>query len=207
VALSPDGSTIVLLGEDGSTGRLYRRNLEHLEWAALPGTEGAWQPFFSADGTEVGFFSHRRLMRMPLDGLSPTTIAEVGANPRGAAWAPDGTIVFGPSQTSGLLKVSARGGTPVPLTELDPEADERSHRWPQVLPDGRTILFTVDYADSTFDEAGIETVSLDTGQRRALMRGGAHARYVSGGHIVYARGGRLFAVPFDLARRRRGRPP
>jgi hypothetical protein len=71
-----------------------------------------------------------------------------------------------------------------------------------VLPDGRTVLFTVERQHSTFDDATIETVSLETGKRRRLMRGGSHARSVPGGHLVYARGGQLFAVPFDPARSR-----
>jgi serine/threonine-protein kinase len=130
------------------------------------------------------------------------TVAEVGRNPRGAAWAPDGTIILGPSQTSGLVRVDARGGTPEPLTELDEATGERSHRWPQILPDGKTLLFTVDFQDSTFDDAALEAVSLETGERQTLLQGGAHGRYVPGGHIVYARGGQLFAVPFDLGRLR-----
>jgi serine/threonine-protein kinase len=200
VTLSPDGSTVVLLGEDGDTNRLYRRSLERLDWSELPETGGAWQPFFSADGREVGFFLESRLKRVALDGTTPRTVAEVGRNPRGATWTPDGTIVFGPSQTSGLVQVDARGGTPQPLTQLDRSTDERSHRWPQVLPDGRTILFTVDFMDSTFDDAALEVVSLDTGERHTLLQGGAHGRYVPGGHIIYGRGGQLFAVPFDATR-------
>jgi Tol biopolymer transport system component len=202
VALSPDGSTIVLLGEEAGVGRLFHRRLEELDWTALPETEGAWQPFFSADGREVGFFAQRMLRRVALDGTTPVSVTEVGRNPRGATWTPDGTIVYGPSQTSGLLRVDARGGTPRPLTELDSTTDERSHRWPQVLPDGRSVLFTVDFMDSTFDDAALELVSLETGERRTVLEGGAHGRYVPSGHIVYARGGRLFAVPFDAARGR-----
>ncbi len=200
ITLSPDGSTVVLLGEDGDTNRLYHRSPERLGWSALPETEGAWQPFFSADGREVGFFLDSRLKRVALDGATPRTVAEVGRNPRGATWTPDGTIVFGASQTSGLVQVDARGGTPQPLTQLDRSTDERSHRWPQVLPDGRTVLFTVDFMDSTFDDAALEVVSLDTGERHTLFQGGAHGRYVPGGHIIYGRGGQLFAVPFDATR-------
>jgi serine/threonine-protein kinase len=200
IPLSPDGSTVVLLAENANTNRLYRRSLERLDWSALPETEGAWQPFFSADGREVGFFLESRLKRVALDGTTPRTVAEVGRNPRGATWTPEGTIVFGPSQTSGLVQVDARGGTPQPLTRLDRSTDERSHRWPQVLPDGRTVLFTVDYMDSTFDDAALEVVSLDTGERHTLLQGGAHGRYAPGGHIVFGRGGQLFAVPFDPTR-------
>ena len=200
LALSPDGLTAVLLGEDEEGGRLYRRSFDGLDWVALAGTEGAWQPFFSPDGREVGFFADRRLRRVSFDGTAPTTVAEIGANPRGASWAPDGTIVLGPSQTSGLVRVDARGGVPRPLTELDRAMDERSHRWPQVLPGGREVLFTIDFEESTFDDAALGVVSLETGERRTLLRGGAHGRYVPSGHVVYARGGRLFAVPFDLAR-------
>ncbi|MCG6926986.1 MAG: serine/threonine-protein kinase [Acidobacteria bacterium] len=200
VALSPDGSTVVLVGEGTDAVRLYRRRLEHLDWTPLPETEGAEQPFFSADGREVGFFARGRLMRVSPDGQRPFSVTEIEGRPCGAAWAPDGAIVFAPSRSSGLVRVEARGGAPRPITALDD--GERSHRWPQVLPDGRTVLFTVERQHSTFDDATIETVSLETGKRRRLMRGGSHARSVPGGHLVYARGGQLFAVPFDPARSR-----
>ncbi|MGD2071455.1 MAG: protein kinase, partial [Gemmatimonadota bacterium] len=200
-ALSPDGSTVVLVGEEGGAARrLFVRRLEHLAWDALPGTEGARQPFLSADGSAAGFFSGRRLMKVSLDGEEPQAVTDVVEDPGGGTWAPEGTIVFGPSSSSGLLRVDARGGTPQPLTEL--AEGELSHRWPQVLPDGGTVLFTVEYRGSTFDDAGIETVSLETGKRRRLVRGGAFGRFVPGGHVAYARGGQLFAVPFDLSRGR-----
>ena len=203
IAFSPDGTNLVLLGEGGGEaegGRLYRRRLDGLDWVELPGTEGAWQPFFSADSREIGFFADRRLRRMALDGTKPVTVAEIGSNPRGASWAPDGTIVLGPTQTSGLVRVDARGGATEALTELDPSADERSHRWPQVLPGGRAALFTIDFEESTFDDAALAVVSLDTGERHTVLVGGAHGRHVPSGQVVYARGGRLFAVPFDLQR-------
>ena len=138
-------------------------------------------------------------MRVSPDGRT-LSVAEIEGRPCGAAWAPDGTIVFSPSRSSGLVRVAPRDGTPHPVTELD--GGERSHRWPQVLPDEKTVLFTVEHRGSTFDDASIETVSLETGKRRRLMDGGSHARSVPGGHLVYARGGRLFAVPFDPARSR-----
>jgi hypothetical protein len=197
-ALSPDGSTVVVVGEEGDTRRLYVRRLEQLAWDALPGTEGARQPFLSSDGSAVGFFSGRQLVKVSLDGGAPVTVTDVVEDPGGGTWSPDGTIVLGPSSSSGLVRVDARGGTPQPLTEL--AEGELSHRWPQVLPDGGTVLLTVEYMGSTFDDAGIETVSLETGRRHRLMRGGAFARFVPGGHVAFARGGRLFSVPFDPAR-------
>jgi len=199
VALSPDGSTVVVLGEGTDVVRLYHRRLEHLDWAALPETEDAEQPFLSADGQEVGFFSRGRLMRVSPDGGRPLIVTEIEGRPCGAAWAPDGTIVFAPSRSSGIARIDAREGTARALTELDD--GERSHRWPQVPPDGKTVLFTVEHRDRTFDDATIETVSLETGKRRRLLSGGSHARFVPG-HLVYARGGQLFAVPFDPARSR-----
>lgn len=208
MTLAPDGSAIVVLAEiEGSEAELHHRSLGRLDWTVLPGTAGAWQPFFSASGQEVGFFAQRRLRRVALDGTPPVTVTEVGRNPRGAAWAPDGTIVFGPSQTSGLMRVDSRGGSAEPLTNIDGSTDERSHRWPQVLPDGRTVLFTVDFMDGTFDEAQLETVSLDSGERTTVLRGGAHGRYVPSGHLIYAHRGQLLAAPFDAGRGRVTGPP
>jgi serine/threonine-protein kinase len=108
--------------------------------------------------------------------------------------------VVSPSQSAGLLRVEATGGTPKELTRLDEAAGERSHRWPQTLPGGRHVLVTVALEDEAFDEARLELVSLETGERRLLVTGGAYGRYVSTGHIVFSRGGHLLAVPFDLER-------
>ena len=114
----------------------------------------------------------------------------------------DGTIVFSPRWNTGLMKVSANGGTPVELTTPDQEAGERTHRWPDILPDGKTVLFVIGTLDSPgdYEDAPIAIVDIDTGERRMIGIRGSIARYVSSGHIIYSTGGVLMAVPFDLAR-------
>jgi serine/threonine-protein kinase len=199
-AFSPDGTTLVLLARRGPDAELYERALDTLDVRLLPGTAGAWQPTFAPDGRAIAFFADRKLKRMPRGGGAVQTLAEIGGNPRGASWGEDGTIVVAPSQTSGLVRIDAEGGAPKPLTKVDEAAGEFSHRWPQVLPGGKHVLFTVALEDGTFDEAHIDVLSLATGERRRVVEGGAHARYVGSGHLVFVRGGRLLAVPFDLDR-------
>ena len=93
------------------------------------------------------------------------------------------------------------GGTRKVVTILDREKPEKSHRHPQFLPGGKDLLFTITTPDMTsFDEARIAVVSLDTGQRRVVVEGGTNPGFVSTGHLVYVRGGSLIAVPFDLRR-------
>ncbi|MCB1007325.1 MAG: serine/threonine protein kinase, partial [Acidobacteria bacterium] len=199
MTLAPDGGAVALMAASGEEVNLYYRTLERLEWIRLPGTRGAWQPFFSSDGRDIGFFASGRLQRVALDGTQPTSLAQVGANPRGATWTGDGRIVFGASQTSALSIVDARGGTPTPFTQLDEGAGERSHRWPQALPGGEWVLFTIDYRETTFDDAALAIASLETRERRTVLRGGSHGRYLPSGHLLFARQGSLHAVPFDLA--------
>ena len=112
----------------------------------------------------------------------------------GAAWGADNTIVFAPNAPSGLVKVSAAGGEPQPFTAL--QQGEFSHRWPQFLPDGKTVLFTIG-TGANFDDAQIAVQRLDSGERKVLIRGGTYARYVPTGHLVYYRAGTIMAVPFD----------
>ena len=133
-------------------------------------------------------------------GGAPVPILEVGNNPRGGTWAPDGTIIVAASQTSGLSRVSAEGGALQELTHPDGARGERSHRWPHALPDGSSVLFTADQEGSTFDEATIEAVSLATRERKVVWRGGSHARTLPGGRLIFAQGGRLYAVSFDARR-------
>jgi serine/threonine-protein kinase len=200
-ALSPDASTLAFLalGPDG-VRRVYVRTLNGLDARVVPGSDHAWQPFFSPDGRWIAFFADRKLQKAPVAGGAPVPIVEVGNNPRGATWSPDGTIVLAASHSSGLSRVPADGGALQELTRPDASRGERSHRWPYVLPDGSAVLFTADREGSTFDEAVIEAVSTDTRKRTVVWKGGAHARALPGGRMVFTRGGRLFAVRFDPRR-------
>jgi len=194
-AVAPDGSRVVLLATREGTPGLYVRAVDTLDAVPIPGTEGAWQHFLSPDGREVAFFADRKLKRVSLGGGPVLTLAEVGGNPRGGAWGSDGTIVLSPSLRSGLARVDADGGAVRPLTQLDLARGEGSHRWPEFLPGARWVVFTTGF-ETIFDEARIEAVSLETGERRFLVDGGAYARY-AGGRLFFARAGRLLAVPFD----------
>lgn len=205
-ALSPSGSTLVLLATEGETARLYARELNDTAPRALHGTEGASQPFFSPDGRFVAFFANRSLSKVPVGGGAALPLAEIGGGPRGGTWSSSGAIVVAPSQTSGLVRLPEQGGRLEPLTTLDPSKGEYSHRWPEALPGGEWVLFTVGLEDATFDEGRIEAVSLRTRERRLILSGAGFARY-SAGRLLFVREGRLHAVSLDPGRlEMRGEP-
>jgi serine/threonine-protein kinase len=194
--LSPDGSQLLFLsGRRGEDHQLHLRAINGFEARPLPDTEGAYVPFFSPDGRWVGYFSGGKLRKRSLAGGAPVTICDAPQLLAGASWGPDDSIVFA-SAGSGLMKVSAKGGSPEPQTTL--QQGEIQHWWPQFLPDGKAVVFTAD-TTSGFRPA---IVSLETGEHRVLeeLGDGTAARYVPTGHVVYAERGRLLAVPFDPAR-------
>jgi hypothetical protein len=196
-AIAPAGSPLVLEANEGTQSRLYVRELSEPLLRSLVGTEGARQPVVSNDGAWVAFFANRKLWKIPTAGGAIVELADIGDNPRGAAWAPDGTIIVAPTQTSGLVRLLARGGKPEPLTTVDLSRGEYSHRWPAVLPGGKWAIFTVGLDDAMFDEGRIEAVSLETGERRMLVTGAGFARYERSGQLLFVRGGQLHAVDFD----------
>jgi serine/threonine-protein kinase len=177
----------VYVGNHGGSTQLYLRSLDRFEATPIPGTEGAQNPFFSPDGQSVGFFAEGKLKKVSLSGGAPVSLCSAPLG-RGASWAPDDTIVFSPSTTSGLFRVSAGGGTPKPLTIPDRKKGEYGHRWPQILPGGRAVLFSV-YTGGNFDEARIRVLSLETSEQRALVEGGFYARYVPSGSLDLCAGG------------------
>ena len=196
VAISPDGSQMVY----AANSRLYHRAMSELEARPIPGTE-TWtlpiNPVFSPDGRSLAFWaaSDQTLKRIALTGGASVTLCP--ADPVfGMSWGADG-IVFG--GTKGILRVSVDGGKPEVLVSV--ENGEIAHG-PQVLPGGEAVLYTVSTsASNAWDKAKIFVQPLKPGSaRQLLIDGGADARYVSTGHIVYAYGGTLFAVPFDLRR-------
>jgi eukaryotic-like serine/threonine-protein kinase len=138
------------------------------------------------------------LMKIPVSGGAAQTLYRLPTGaPTGATWGSDDTIVFAGSAATGLMKVSAAGGEAQPLTNLQP--GEISHRWPQFLPDGKTVVFTVGLR-GTFDDAQIAGQRLDSAEHKILIRGGTFPRYAPSGQLVYYRAGTLMAAVFDPSR-------
>jgi serine/threonine-protein kinase len=193
ITLSPDGKNLVYSAFNGDDYLLYRHPLNKFESIPIPGTEGANHPFFSPDGKQIGFFAENKLKKVYLSGGNPMTVCDLFYN--GATWAPDGTIIAG--SADGLFRVSASGGIPQELTTVDEAKGETSHRWPEILPGGKAVLFTI--MRGILEDAQIAVYSLETGERQILLdETGFNARYLSSGHIVYIRGGFLMAIPFDI---------
>jgi serine/threonine-protein kinase len=197
LAFAPDGRSIVFSAERKGQVQLYVRRLDQLEATPIAGTEGASNPFFSPTGESLGFYAGGALKRVPLAGGPVVTVCEV-ALVFGASWARDDQIVFA-TQMGGLWAVSASGGKPTVITKL--QSDEYSHRLPQFLPDGKAIVFTSTKEPfPTWEDTRVVVQSLTTGAQKVLIEGGADARYISTGHLIYMRRGTLMAVPFDADR-------
>lgn len=197
LAVAPDGSKVVFLVVEGNTTRLYLRRLDLFETVPLAGTEGATGPFFSPDGSWIGFEAGRRLQKMPIDGGPAMPLCDV-ADLRGATWTANGDIVFAPGPTTGLWRVAASGGAPAPLTTLDFEGGERTHRWPHALPDGSGVIFTIGAAGATsFDEASLAVAGFNGGGHRLVLQHATDGRCLPDATLIWARGATLFAANFD----------
>jgi len=191
LALSPDGSRLAFLGAGKDGLELWVRPIGRLEAAAVPYTRGATHPFFSPDGKWLGFVSGNEIRKVPVGGGPAITISTVETNVPGASWGTNDTIVF--ATPGGLWQVPAAGGEPSRLAASDTPRGER-YRWPHVLPGGRAAVFT------SVDETGfhLAAVTLPDGVVRPLGLEGTSPRFVTGGHLVFARlDGALVAVPFD----------
>ncbi len=198
--LSPDGTRLAFVARSSDQkSRIYVRLLEQLQASALSGTENARDPFFSPDGQWIAFFADGKLKKISVQGGAAVTLCDA-PDDRGGSWSEDGAIVFAPDSRVALSKVSSAGGTPEPLTTLDKQAREVTHRWPQLLPGGKAVLFTSSANWDNYEDSDLVVYSLSPGQRKTVHRGSFHARYLPSGHLVYMHEGSLFAVPFDLKR-------
>ncbi|MEZ5332699.1 MAG: protein kinase [Thermoanaerobaculia bacterium] len=202
LALSPDGRRQAFMTTgDGQEPRLALRDLEDLGSRTLPGSEEASTPVFSPDGEWVAFFARGKLWRIPVAGGPPSPIVDAPGQNRGATWSADGYIYAAPDSGVPLQRVLATGGLFEPVTALDAERSERTHRWPQVLPDGSAVLFTSDTVETTeyYDDARIEAVRPATGERKVLVEQSSRAWFLPPDRLLFSRGGAIFAVPFDAA--------
>ncbi|HSE20797.1 MAG TPA: hypothetical protein VLB68_04040, partial [Pyrinomonadaceae bacterium] len=198
VTLSPDGSTLAFLANSDGVTRLYVRRRDDTEVRMIPGTERALDATFSADGQWIAFVADFTLKKVPLNG--PVVSLTKVADSRGVAWMADDSLVYTPDATGGVFQISSNGGEPRAVTKVDESKRERSHRWPQALPGGKAVLFTVGTIDKPddYDASNIEAVILATGERKVILQGASVARYVPTGHLVFARDGVIYGVGFDV---------
>ena len=193
IAAAGAGGGFVYQARDG----LYLRSLSELEPHRIHEALDGANPFFSPDGQWVGYFSAAgHLNKISVSGGAPVALAPTTA-PLGASWASDGTILFG--QRAGIMRVSANGGTPELIV---PAAENEELYGPQLMPDGRSVLFSVTTArgPNRWDEGRIVVQSLSSGTRSLVVNGGTAPRYLSSGHVVYTVRDALFGIPFDARR-------
>ncbi len=200
LAISRDGSKIAYAAVIGSQSSLHVRSLDQTETRVLAGTGVVWSPFFSPDGEWIGYLDPvaGEVKKISVQGGQAIVLAPFGAPPLGGTWLDDGTIVFSSGPNPSLFRVPEAGGTPVQLTQAEPGT---AHFLPEALPGGRAILFSMFSASglgsADLGSGRIDMLSLETGEVRTIVDVGYAAHYLPSGHLVFARQGSLWAIPFD----------
>jgi serine/threonine-protein kinase len=198
LAISPDGSRVAYVANEGGVGRLYVRTLDQLESIPLRGLERVGSIFFSPDGEWIGYNDTNTgaFRKVPVAGGPSATICDVPSATggfRGATWGAGGRIVFATGAAAGLMQVPESGGTPTPLTK--PSTEGEIHRDPFFMPDGNQVLFVLQRPK---EPDRIAAVSLDNPEPRILFEG-TSPQFAASGHLVFRREQALWSVPFDAA--------
>jgi len=198
IAIAPDGRRIVYVGPGPQGGQLWLRERDKLDATPIAGTDAGVSPSFSPDGRQIAFSSGGQysLKVVSIDGGPPVTLAEPGSGGGGGlAWGSDGWIYF--DRPNGLGRVRAGGGVVEDVVPLDTAHGEIGHAWPEVLPDGKAIIFR-SRRNLNPEDFDIVAFDLRTHQRHVLTKG-LLARYVAPGFLVFVRAdGALVASRFSM---------
>ncbi len=203
MALSPDGRLLVYAARTSSSSlatKLHVRLLHRFESEPIAGTDGAHSPFFSPDSQWIGFFTATELRKVAVEDGRIVTLCNVGDTARGqfasGHWARDGHIFFSDGPGSVVLRVSEEGGAPELIVEAERPQGEAGHGSPFLLPEGNNLLATTSFGGTPI----VRVLELANRQWHEIDLGAgpsASARLLPTGHLVFGRGGRLLAAPFD----------
>jgi serine/threonine-protein kinase len=196
-AISPDGRTVIYtVGQPGAGSVFYMQRTDQLEARPIPGTAGAYQPYFSPNGEWLAFQQSGKERKMRLDGSAPVTIAD-GGSANGTDWTINDEIISGATLTyRGLARVSAAGGVMTEFTHPDSAKNEKQHVWPIAAPDGEHVVFTIWYGNLEASQLAVATIS--DGRVRELGIKGIRPLAVVDDHIVYIQSdGTIMAAMLD----------
>ena len=218
LAITPDGARVVYVGNRGT--QLFVRALDALEPVVVSAGSSLRGPFVSPDSQWIGFTDGSVLKKVAVTGGPTVTVTTLDGATRGATWGPDDSIIAATSNgATGLQRIGLAGGAITVVTRPDRAQGDADHLWPEALPDGRGVLFTIVALTGGLDAAQVAVLDWRTGTHSIVVRGGRHARYVprgldsavrgerEGGYLVYTSAGALHAVPFDLVSLKTLGPP
>jgi Tol biopolymer transport system component len=197
LALSDDGSQLAYVALQGNTQQIYLRSMDNPKARAIPGTEGGISPFFSPDGQWLGFFADQKVKRVSIREGVVVMLGDA-TSPHGGSWSPQRMIAFGSLPVGPLQQTPDDAPAPQPLTHL--EKGEVSHRSPQFLPGGKSLLYVAGTSSFNWSSESQIVAQEGTSGRRNLVSGAVSPRYASSGHLLYAQEGNILAAPFDAQR-------
>jgi Tol biopolymer transport system component len=197
VEISPAGRHLAFVASKDGANMLWIRSLDALEARPLAGTAGAYWPFWSPDSRHVGFFAQGKLKKIQIAGGPALTLCDA-QDARGGTWGREDVIVFAGGSIDPLMKVSAAGGEPTQVTELDKSQREETHRFPHFLPDGRHFLFVVRIPGGGGEARRVVIFagSIDSKERKSILETSGNAAYASG-HLLFSHARTLMAQRFD----------
>jgi eukaryotic-like serine/threonine-protein kinase len=198
LALSPDGTNVAYIALAGQQRQLWVYSVVSGDSHLLTASQNATFPFWSADSEHLGFFMNEGLQRIDAAGGPIQNVATIQTF-RGGAWSDQGILLFAGRDTPGIYRLAASGGTPVPVTRLDPAREEMVHAHPRFLPGGKQFLYWARSRRSEF--TGVYLRSLDVDDRKLLVQTATHAEYVAPGFLLFVRDSILLAQRLDLSRR------
>ena len=202
LALSPDGSTLVFVGDDRGVRRLYRRALAERDAQPIPGTEGAAAPFFSPDGGSIGFIAGPLVKRVSTAGGLPVPVSivtPVMVN-RGATWLTSDSLLASLSPNSGLSTQALTAGSIPGITDWRPITDATmSYSWPRTISGTPYVVFAENEGGAS-DQARLSLLNRRTGTVLPLLSGGTSPLAESENRLLFVRGGSLYAVDLNAGR-------
>ena len=200
LVISPDGKRIVYHARRSGVTTLDARSLDSGERVTLPQTAGAIYPAFSPDSSQLAFLRAGKLYKLAIGAAAVTGLADV-PDGTGVSWGGGDTIVYSrPGPHGGLFRIAAGGGAPVAIVAPDVKAGEQDYMSPELLPDGKTVVFVVRRASEGNSRFSIAARALVSGEQKIVVENGVFPRYVREGYLLYVQGSVLTGSRFDAAR-------
>jgi len=203
IGLSPDGRYLVYSAVAEGRRKLFRRSMDRIEAEPIASTEGASAPRFSPDSKSVLFVSDQKVRRVNLEGGEAQTLFDLSALDAGfggAVVAPDESLLYTRAVGGGLARSSGMGVAPQAITTVKKESSELAHAFPQLLPAGKGILFTIIQPGIGVGSHRAAVLAPGAVTHRMILDDAYAARYSTSGQLLFRRGATLYAVPFDLRR-------